>query len=463
MTIERLPPQNTEAEQSVLGSLLIDRDAIITVAPFLHAEDFYRETHGQIYSAILDLHERRQPGDFITVSDELERRGRLDAVGGPSYLTSLINSVPTALHVEHYAHIVERTAVLRRLIEAAGKIAGLAYEESEEVDVVVDRAEQVLFDVSQRRVSRGLMPIRRILTEYYDRIDYLHQHQGEMVGLPTGFIDLDRLLGGLQRSDLVIVAGRPGTGKSSFGLTIAHNVALKFNAVIALFSLEMSGEQVVQRLIASETGISAQRLRLGDIRDIEWDKFTKASGTLSETTIFVDDTPSPSPLEIRTKCRRMAAEHGLDLIIVDYLQLMQSGPGVRSENRVQEVSYISRALKGLAKELNVPVIAMSQLSRAVEARGDKRPILADLRESGSIEQDADVVIFIYHDEADSEALPGAMVQMDTHRVVQILVAKHRNGPTGQIRLGFMGEQTRFVNLATYAEAPGGMSEPDFSQ
>jgi replicative DNA helicase len=468
MTVDRLPPQNIEAEQSVLGSLLIDRDAIVTVAPFLRAEDFYREAHGLIYTAILELHERRQPSDLVTVSDELERRGQLETVGGPAYLTSLINSVPTALHVEHYAHIVERTSVLRRLIEAAGKIAGLAYQEAEDVDVVVDRAEQILFDVSQRRATRGLMPIRRIINEYYDRIDYLHQHQGEMVGLPTGFIDLDRLLGGLQRSDLIIVAGRPGTGKSSLGLTIAHNAASKFKSVIALFSLEMSGEQVVQRLIASETGISAQRLRLGDIRDIEWDKFANASGTLSETSVFIDDTPSPSPLEIRTKCRRMAAEYGLDLVIVDYLQLMQSGPGVRSENRVQEVSYISRALKGLAKELNVPVIAMSQLSRAVEARGDKKPVLADLRESGSIEQDADVVIFIYYDEADSEESPGVMPQANaglppqllSHKVVQILVAKHRNGPTGQIRLGFLGEQTKFVNLATYSDESGGGPPPD---
>jgi replicative DNA helicase len=451
MTVDRLPPQNLDAEQSVLGSLLIDREAIIRVAPFLQAEDFYRQTHGQIYSAILDLHERREPADLITLGDELERRGQLEGVGGAAYLTSLINSVPTSIHVEHYAHIVERTAILRRLIEAAGKIAGLAYEEAEDVDAVVDRAEQVLFDVSQRRVSRGLTPIKRILTEYYDRIEYLHEHQGEMVGLPTGFIDLDRLLGGLQRSDLIIVAGRPGMGKSSLGMTIAHNAALKHNAVIAFFSLEMAGEQLVQRMIAGETGISSQRLRIGDIREIEWDKLVKASGTLAEAAIFVDDTPSPSPLEMRTKCRRLAAEYGLDLVIVDYLQLMRSG--IRSENRVQEVSYISRALKALAREMNVPVVAMSQLSRAVESRQDRRPVLADLRESGTIEQDADVVIFIYREEEYDK-------NTDRKNIADILVSKHRNGPTGQVSLRFVGEQTKFVDLDTFHADRGYPGEPD---
>ncbi len=450
MAVERLPPQNIEAEQSVLGSLLIDREAIIKIAPFLQRMDFYREAHGQIYAAILDLHERREPADFVTLCDELERRGQLEAVGGPGYLTSLINSVPTSIHVEHYAHIVERTAILRRLIEAAGKIAGLAYEEAEEADVVADRAEQILFDVSQRRVARGLTPIKRILTEYYDRIEYLHEHQGEMVGLPTGFIDLDRLLGGLQRSDLVIVAGRPGMGKSSLGMTLAHNAALKHNAVVAFFSLEMSAEQAVQRLIAGETGISSQRLRIGDIHDIEWDKFVKASGTLAETAIFIDDTPSPSPMEVRTKCRRLAAEYGLDLVIVDYLQLMWSG--TRTENRVQEISYISRALKALARELNVPVVAMSQLSRAVESRQDKRPILSDLRESGSIEQDADVVIFIYREEMYDE-------NTERKNIADILVSKHRNGPTGQIALRFVSEQTKFVDLDIYHEDLGYTPEP----
>jgi replicative DNA helicase len=445
MTMDRLPPQNIEAEQSVLGSLLIDREAVLKIAPFLQPEDFYRELHGQIYAAVLELHERREPADFVTLCDELERRGRLEAVGGASYLSSLINSVPTSIHVEYYAHIVERTATLRRLIEAAGKIAGLAYEEAEDVDVVVDRAEQVLFEVSQRRVSKGLTSLKHILADYYDRVEYLHQHKGEMVGLPTGFIDLDRLLGGLQRSDLVIVAGRPGTGKSSLGMSIAHQAALKHNAVVAFFSLEMSAEQLVQRLISGETGISSQRLRIGDIRDVEWDKLVKASGTLSETMIFIDDTPSPTPMEIRTKARRLAAEYGLSLVIVDYLQLMVGG--TRTENRVQEISYISRALKSLARELGVPVLAMSQLSRAVESRQDKRPILSDLRESGSIEQDADVVLFIFREELYEQ-------NTDRKNIADIIVAKHRNGPTGQVSLRFVSEETKFVDLDTYHEDLG---------
>lgn len=440
MSLDRLPPQNIEAEQSVLGSLLIDRDAIVRISDFLKAEDFYRESHGQIFAATLSLYERREPSDFITLCDELERRGQLDTIGGPEYLTSLINAVPTSIHVEYYARIVERTAILRRLIEAAGKIAQLAYGEAEDIDQVVDRAEQVLFDVSQRRVRQALVPIKSILTQYYDRLEYLHQHRDESMGLPTGFVDLDRLLGGLQPSDLIIVAGRPGMGKSSFGLTVAHSAATKYNAVVAFFSLEMSAEQVVQRLIAGETGISSQRLRIGDIRDVEWDKLMKATGMLSETAIFIDDTPTPSPMEIRTKCRRLAAEYGLDLVIVDYLQLMQGG--TRVENRVQEISYISRSLKGLARELNVPIIAVSQLSRAVESRQDRRPILSDLRESGSIEQDSDVVLFIYRDELYHE-------DSDRRNVADIIVAKHRNGPTGQISLRFMGEQTRFVDLDTY--------------
>ncbi|MBC7262767.1 MAG: replicative DNA helicase [Chloroflexi bacterium] len=439
MSLDRLPPQNIEAEQSVLGSLLIDRDAIVRISDFLKAEDFYRESHGQIFAAILNLYERREPSDFITLCDELERRGQLDAVGGPEYLTSLINAVPTSIHVEYYARIVERTAILRRLIEAAGKIAQLAYGEAEDIDQVVDRAEQILFDVSQRRVRQALVPIKSILTQYYDRLDYLHKHRDESMGLPTGFVDLDRLLGGLQPSDLIIVAGRPGMGKSSFGLTVAHNAATKYNAVVAFFSLEMSAEQVVQRLIAGETGISSQRLRTGDIRDVEWDKLMKATGMLSETLIFIDDTPTPSPLEIRTKCRRLAAEYGLDLVIIDYLQLMQGG--TRVENRVQEISYISRSLKSLARELNVPIVAVSQLSRAVESRQDRRPILSDLRESGSIEQDSDVVLFIYRDELYHE-------DSDRRNIADIIVAKHRNGPTGQISLRFMGEQTRFVDLDT---------------
>ncbi|MBN1399395.1 MAG: replicative DNA helicase [Anaerolineae bacterium] len=439
MAADRLPPQNIEAEQSVLGSLLIDPDAILRVSSFLRPEDFYREAHLRIYRAILALHERRMAADFVTVLDELERTEQSQLVGGPAYLTSLINMVPTSIHVEHYGRIVERTAMMRRLIQAAGEIAALAYEERGETDEVIDQAERILFDVSQRRISRALTPISDVIREYYDRIEFLVEHPDETLGVPTGFSDLDRLLGGLQPSDLIIIAARPGVGKTSLALSIASNAALRNNAVVAVFTLEMSADQVVQRMISANTGIDAQRLRLGRIEDLEWEQFTRMSGVLSETAIFIDDTPSPSPLEIRAKARRLAAEYDLDLIIVDYLQLMQGGDR-RSENRVQEISYISRALKGLARELNVPVIALSQLSRAVEGRQDKRPVLSDLRESGSIEQDADVVMFIYREELYDE---------DTTRghVADIIIAKHRNGPTDTISLQFEPKFTRFADLA----------------
>ncbi len=440
MSVERLPPQNVEAEQAVLGSLLIDRDAIVRIAPFLRPEDFYRESHARMYQAILDLFDRREPADFVTLCDTLEKRGELEAVGGPAYITSLINAVPTSIHVEHYAHIVELAGLRRRLLDAAGQIAKLSYEEDRDIEEVIDRSEALLFDVTERRQSKDLVSVKQLLNSYYDRIEYLQQHRDELVGLPTGFVDLDKLLGGLQRSDLTIIAGRPGMGKTSFGLSIAQNAALKNRAVVAFFTLEMSGEQLVQRMIASETGIDSRRLMVADIQDLEWERFLKASGDLSETLIFIDDTASPTPLEIRSKCRRLAAEYELDLVVIDYLQLMTGG--VRAENRQQEISYISRSLKGLARELRVPVLALSQLSRAVEGRQDKRPILSDLRESGSIEQDADIVMFIYRDEVYDELT-------DRHNIADIIVAKHRNGPTGQVSLRFAKEQTKFMDLATY--------------
>jgi replicative DNA helicase len=375
--VERLPPQNTEAEEAVLGGLLIDPDAIIRVATILRPEDFYREKDAWIYDAIQILHERREPVDFLTVCDELERRGRLNEVGGAAFITSLINAVPTSIHVEHYARIVERTATRRRLLDAAGQIAALAYQEADDVEEVVDHAEQILFGVSERRISRELVPIKVVLSEYYDRIEYLTRHQGEMIGIPTGFSGIDRLLGGLQRSDMVILAARPSVGKTSLALSIAHSASKKHGQRIAFFSLEMSNEQVVQRLISAETAIDSQRLRRGDIAEDEWGRFMKATSDLAETLFFIDDTPSISALELRSKARRLHAEVGIDLLVVDYLQLMRGD--FRSENRVQEISTISRSLKALARELNVPVLALSQLSRSVESRQDKRPILSDLR------------------------------------------------------------------------------------
>jgi replicative DNA helicase len=429
-------PANLEAEEAVLGSLLIDPDAIIKIAAFLRADDFYREKNGWIYQAILDLHERREPADFVTLIDELGRREILQEVGGVTYVTSLINGVPTAVHVEHYAHIVERTSTLRRLIGAAGQVAALAYEEAQDLDEVVDRAEQLIFSVSERRARRDLAPVHQIMSDVVNRIEYLHSHKGGILGVPSGFGRLDKLLGGFQKSDLIVLAARPGVGKTSLALGVAMNAA-KHGQRVAFFSLEMSSEQLVQRLLSSETGINQQRLRLGDISDDQWSLLMEAASVLSETLLFIDDTPAMSVLELRSKARRLQAEHGLDMVVVDYLQLMRSD--ARNENRVQEISYITRALKSLARELEVPLLALSQLSRAVEARSDHKPILSDLRESGSIEQDSDVVMFIYRED---------MVKENSERknIADVIVAKHRNGPTDTVPLYFEKELTRFKEL-----------------
>jgi len=443
-TIEKLPPHNMEAEQSVLGSLLIDRDAVIRIASFLKPGDFYSSGNGLIYEAILDLYNRRVPPDFVTIVDELTRRERLQDVGGISYLTELINAVPTAVHIEYYGHIVERTATLRRLIDAGATIVSIGYDDSVEIEDALDRSERAIFDVSQHRTVRDFVGIGEVLETYFDKLDTIQQHRGEVVGVPTGFADLDKLTGGLQRSDLVILAARPSVGKSSLQLGIAHNAAVRHGKTIGIFSLEMSAEQLVQRLLAMETGVDSHRLRLGFIDDSEWDQISRAFGRLAEANIFIDDTPGISSMELRSKSRRLMAERGLDLVIVDYLQLMQ---GRRSENRVQEVSEISRSLKGLARELNIPVLALAQLSRAVESRTDHRPVLSDLRESGSIEQDADIVMFIYREE---------MYDRETEKkgIAEVIVAKHRNGPTDTVNLRFFERTARFADLELYLEPPG---------
>ncbi len=440
--LDKTIPANPEAEEAVLGSLLIDPDAVLKVASFLSAEDFYREKNGWLYRAILDLHERREPADFVTLVDELERRNILQEVGGAAYLTALINGVPSAVYVEHYGHIVERTATLRRLIDAAGQIAALAYEEADDVNEVVDRAEQLVFNVSERRIRRDLAPVGQVMHQVVDRIDFLHRHQGEILGVPTGFAKLDKLLGGFQKSDLIILAARPSVGKTSLAMNFALNAARKYRKVVAFFSLEMSAEQLVQRLLAMETGIDQQRLRRGEVADHEWDMLMAAAGELSNTMLYIDDTPAMSAMELRTKARRLQAEHGLDLMVVDYLQLMR-GEG-RSENRVQEISYISRSLKSLARELEAPLVALSQLSRAVESRTDRRPQLSDLRESGAIEQDADVVMFIYREDTIKE-------NSERKNIADIIVAKHRNGPTDTIPLYFRKELTKFENLEMVRE------------
>ncbi|TMC99794.1 MAG: replicative DNA helicase [Chloroflexi bacterium] len=438
--MEKLLPQNIEAECGVLGSIIIDPEAIVQVAEFLFPDDFYRDAHRTIYEVIIQLYEQRQPADFITICDELERRNKLEDVGGASYITSLINLVPTSGNVEYYGRIVERNAILRRLIEAAGQIAAIAYQE-EDADVALDKAEQLIFNISQRHARSDFALLRDILSAYMNKLDQLHERRGTIVGVPTGFTDLDHLTGGLQKSDLIILAARPAIGKTSLALTMAHNTAIKHQRSVAIFSLEMSKEQLVQRLLSMDAAIDQQRLRTGWIEDDEWERIVYAMGTLSEANIWIDDTAGISTVEMRSKARRLHAERNIDLIIVDYLQLMQSmsGSGKRNENRVQEISEISRNLKSLARELNVPVLALAQLSRAVESRQSKVPQLSDLRESGSIEQDSDIVMFIYRDDVYNP-------ETERKNIADIIVAKHRNGPVGTISLYFQASQTRFHDL-----------------
>jgi replicative DNA helicase len=447
--IDRLPPQSLEAEQSVLGAILIDRDAVVEVAEFLRPEDFYRQANGAIYAAILELFERREPIDIVTVSETLERSDQLESIGGRGYLSSLSNQTPTAVHAVQYARIVERKAVLRNLIGAAGRIAGIGYEDPAEVQEAIDRAEAELFAVSQKRVDVGFARLDSLLHQAYDRLDYLHAHRGEINGVRSGFTDLDALTTGLQRSDLIVVAARPSVGKTSFALNIAEHAAVREKKSVGMFSLEMSKEQLVLRLLSSVANIDSQRLRTGFLEEMDFTKIAPAMNALSEAPMYIDDTPNISTMELRTKARRLQAEAGLDLVIVDYLQLMQATTQSRDANRVQEVSEISRGLKALARELSVPVIALSQLSRQPEMRESKEPRLSDLRESGAIEQDADLVLFLWRDKE-----RGSDDQESDGELINLKLAKHRNGPTGEIQLWFKKRQTRFVSYAgeRYAEA-----------
>jgi replicative DNA helicase len=437
-------PHSREAEEAVVGAVFINPEVYYDIAQFLNAEDFYIHRNKWIWESFTSLHEQRIPIDLLTVSDELERRNQLGEIGGPAYLTSLVNQVPSSLNAESYGRIVESYSIRRKMIHAANQIASIAYNERTSVDDVMDEAEKAVFNVSERRLKHDLKPISSVLSDYYDRIDDLAKRPDDIHGVPTGFVDLDKLLTGLQPSDLLIIAGRPGQGKTGFLLSIAKNAGLTHKKHVAIFSLEMSNEQVVQRLIAQETGIDSQRLRTGRLQDTEWPLFTHAIEVFGDTHIYLDDTPAITPLQLRTKCRRLHMEFGLDLIIIDYLQLM--GGDTRNDNRVQEVSYISRNLKILARELNVPVLAAAQLSRAVEQRSDKRPVLSDLRESGSLEQDADIVMFIYRPD---------QYEKDTvkQNVAEIIIAKHRNGPVGSVELVFRSALAKFENAATRVFRP----------
>ena len=437
----RLPPQDIEAEQSVLGSLLIDKDAIHKIADIIAPEDFYRKAHEMIFNAILELYQKNEPIDLLTVQSRLKEKSELKEIGGMSYLTTLMNFVPTASNVVHYAKIVNRKKVLRNLISASHEIASIAYDEEKNIDELLDEAEKRIFGVSQFSLVQEFQHIKPHLAEAFERFDRLHKGDETWRGIPTGFADLDKLLAGLQRSDLVILAARPSLGKTSLALDMARYAAVNEKVPVGIFSLEMSKQQLVERLISSESSVDLWRLRSGQIsdegKDNDFERIGKALARLSAAPIYIDDAANPNVLQIRTMARRLQAEKGLDLLIVDYLQLMQ-GSG-RIENRTQEVSEISRSLKNLARELNIPIIAVSQLSRAPEARTDQRPKLSDLRESGAIEQDADVVMFIYREDK-------AKNNSDRKNIAEIHVAKHRNGPTGAVELYFNENYVSFKNL-----------------
>jgi replicative DNA helicase len=431
-------PYSQEAEEAVIGAVIINPASFYSVAAFLNAEDFFILRHQHVWNALLRLNERSDEIDYISVVQELKNLDKLDEIGGQAYITQLINNTPTSIHAEVYGRLVERAAIRRRLLSAADRIKMLALDEQLTVERVMDAAETELFGVSERQLSRELIPMREALSQYYDLIEGLMQATGDPLGLPTGFNDLDKLLGGLQRSDLMVFAGRPGMGKSSFLLSVALNVA-RLGRRVLIFTMEMAVDQIVQRLVSMESAINTQKLRTGQLSPQEWAKFVQAVDNLSNLRIFIDDTPAMTPLQMRSKCFRLAREHGVDLVILDYMQLMNGG-GTYENNRVQEISYISRSMKELARELNVPIMSAAQLSRAVEQRQDKRPVLSDLRESGSIEQDSDIVMFLYRDEVYNEAT-------EFPNQAEVIVSKHRNGPTGTISLYFDKTLTKFLNAA----------------
>lgn len=431
-------PYSQEAEEATIGAVLVNPVAYFGVASFLQPDDFFILRHKYIWQALTRLVDRSEPIDYLTLTQELRDMDKLAEIGGPAYLTQLINSTPTSVHAEIYGRLVERAATRRRLMSASDEIKALALNEELTIEQVINESESKLFDVTERQLTRELIPMREAISTYFDRIEHLMVNKDEALGLPSGFKDLDKLLGGLQKSDLIIFAGRPGMGKTSFMLSAAVNLA-RLGARIAIFSMEMGVEQIVSRLVSMEAAINSQNLRSGQLTQQEYSRFVHAAGNLSNFRIFIDDTPAMSPLQMRTKCLRMAREHGIDLVVVDYMQLMNAG-GVYENNRVQEISYISRNMKEMARELNVPVMSAAQLSRAVEQRQDKRPVLSDLRESGSIEQDADIVMFLYRDEVYNEAT-------EFPNQADIIIAKHRNGPTGTISLYFEKTLTKFMNAA----------------
>lgn len=459
----RIPPQNIEAEQSLLGALLLDKDAMIKVADIIHPNDFYKKSHELIYEAMRDLYIKNEAIDILSVSNRLEEKKQIDYIGGRSYLMQLSTIVPTSSHAKGYAEIIQKKATLRRLLGAAVEINDLAFQEEQDIEFTLDKAEQKLFGVSQKFLKPSFIAIKTALEDAFDRIDALHREKGKLRGIPTGFASLDNYLSGLQKSDLVILAARPSVGKTSLALDFARNAA-KSGYAVGVFSLEMSKEQLVDRLICAEANIHLWKMRTGRLNESA-DDFTRigaALGTLSEIPLFIDDGASSNIMEIRTKARRLQMEHKLDFIVIDYLQLIESRGGRGGDNRVQEVSEITRALKGMARELNIPVLALSQLARAVEENKPAIPKLSHLRESGSIEQDADVVMFIYRKMMDKNYHPDDISPQERH-TAEIHISKHRNGPTGQVNLFFDEERACFKNLETKMQAPSEYSKKSIQQ
>ncbi|HAE92792.1 MAG TPA: replicative DNA helicase [Tissierella sp.] len=434
----RIPPHSLEAEQSVLGAMILDKEAINTAIEIIRPDDFYKEANKEIFEAILILFNKNEPVDLITLSEELKRRGTLENIGGVTYLANLSSGVATTANVKYYCKIVEEKSILRRLIRSCDDVIAKSYENSDEVNAIIENAEKAIFDITQGRHREGFSPLNEVLLSSFSQIEERAANQGTLTGLTTGFIDLDNKLSGLQKSDLILLAARPSMGKTAISVNIVTNAALKANAKVAVFSLEMSKEQLVQRMISATAHVDLQKIISGRLSEEEWIQVINAMGPLSQAEIFIDDTAGISLMEMKAKCRRLKIEKGLDLVMIDYLQLMQLDG--RQESRQQEISAISRGLKALAKEMECPVIALSQLSRAPELRTDHRPILSDLRESGAIEQDADVVLFLYRDEYYHE-------DSEKKNIGEVIIAKHRNGPTGSLELVFKKEFTKFVNMA----------------
>jgi len=441
-SLERVPPQNIEAEMAVLGSMLIEEEAIAIAIEIIDATYFYKEAHRKIYQSVVSIFDSNKPVDLVTLIDDLKKKGELEEVGGPVYITSLTTVVPTAANIRHYAKIVKEKSLLRSLITTATQIVADGYESEEDVDKLVDKAERLIFEITSRKIDKDLIPLKEIIKDSIETIDILYQRKANVTGVPTGFFEFDIMTAGLQSSDFIVIAGRPSMGKSALISSMAEHIGVIEKIPVAIFSLEMSKEQLVQRMLCSHARVDAHKVRTGFLAQSDWPKLTAAAGKLSEAPIYIDDTPGITVLELRAKARRLKAQFDIQLIVLDYMQLMQGPAG--SENRQQEISEISRSLKALARELKVPMIAVSQLSRAVETRSDRRPQLSDLRESGAIEQDADVVVLLLREEYYNPT-------EENRGIADIILAKQRNGPVGTIKLAFVKEYTRFENLAKTSE------------